>query len=82
MWTKLEDLYARDFVMRAMTIMDQLFNLDFPRGSTIQPFLMEAKVIHDHLLSMRAPLTSLQLVALIIIKLLPDYDMVSWALQV
>ena len=43
---------------------------------------MKAKVIHDQLFSMGAALSSLQLVALIIIKLPPDYDMVSWALRV
>ena len=68
--------------MRAMTCMGQLFSLDFPRGSTMQPFLMKAKVISTKLLSMGAALSSLQMVALIIIKLPLDYDMVSRALRV
>ena len=48
----------------------------------MQPFFMRAKVIHDQLLSMGAALSSLQLAALIIIKLPPDYDMVPQALLV
>ena len=73
-WT---NLYARDFMTRAVTLMGQLFSLDFPRGSTMHPFLMRAKVIHDQLLLMGVALSSLQLAALIIIKLPLDYDMVS-----
>ena len=48
----------------------------------MQPFLMKAKVISTKLLSMGAALSSLQMVALIIIKLPLDYDMVSRALRV
>ena len=55
---------------------------DVPRDTTMQPFLIKAKVIHDQLSSMGAALRSLQLAALIIIKLPPDHDMVSQALWV
>lgn len=68
--------------MQPITLMGQLFNLEFPFGSTMQPFLMKGKVIHEQLLLMDSALTSLQLTALILTKLPPAYDMVSHALRV
>ena len=38
---------------------------------------MKAKVIHDQLLEMGATLTSAQLAALILMKLLAKYDVIS-----
>ena len=65
-WSKLEDLYARNSVMRVVTLVVQLFNLEFPIGSTMWLFLMRANIIHDQLLLMDI---SLQLAALILIQL-------------
>lgn len=78
---KLEDLYAMDSFMQAVTLQGQLYNLQFPTGGSMQAFLMKTKGIHDQLLAMSAALSYAQLASLILTKLPSDYDMVARALR-
>ena len=81
MWSKLADLFERDSTVRAVTLLGQLFNLKFESQSSMQSFLMKAKVIHDQLAVMESSLSSTQLAALVLTKLPEDYNMVGKALR-
>lgn len=47
-WSKLVDYFDRDSTMRVVTLLGQLFNLNFPRSISMQSFLMKIKPVHDH----------------------------------
>lgn len=81
-WNKLESLYARYSSMRAVTLQGQLYSLSYTPRTSMQSFLMKAKMIHDQLLlAMNAALTSSQLSALLLTKLPQEYDIVARALR-
>ena len=80
-WSKLEDLFARDSPMRAVTLQGSLYGLKFSTGESMQSFLTRIKSINDQLMAIDAAITSSQLASLVLTKVPDEYDMVAKALR-
>lgn len=81
-WNKLESLYARYSSMCAVTLQGQLYSLSYTPGTSMQSFLMKAKMIHDQFTGDECSLDLFSIVCPSSPTKLPqEYDVVARALR-
>ena len=68
-WTKLQDVFDGEPLMRSVTLLGQLFTLQLKPDTRMQLSLMQVKVSQNQSLAMSGALISTYLATLVLIKL-------------